>query len=567
MAKNTNNSLSDLNNQGTPFNRNLRDDEISQEGQSAEGDRIKNNDATIKANRDVLRDYELHEEDKIALEKGIEDREADNRFLKQTGIRDLADMTSLFNRNAIIDYGRYIKSDGSVEANWKHYNSTVDGKGLSFSPNSEITAKNTPVKYKDNSLDSDDGLSLQNLIAWSEKYPALQLKFQDFAYCKKLGYYPNNRLIVLRRFKAGVPDNLFDYVNESGNLGYNQPLSTMVTWWKPDEEIGDMTFNFNEEWKTYDSGLMDTFKESLSNLTGGLLDNITGGDSKTKKSAGANDLITALLSDKLTTNPDFRREDGTPYTRSGMGNPNLIYEAMVRKTGGDGLKSEVKFNISFEYEMRDINGIDPGIAMLDLISNCTRMGTTTAEFRYNIPILKESESVKALINGNVSKASKAFKEDIKKFTSGIKEIFTDVTDNLKNASITSGEGLGNIVSSGVEYIISRYRENLKAALSVETGLPSGIWHITIGSPKSPIISCGDLVLSSSTLKLGNELGYNDFPNSFKIDYTLDSARTRGRDELTRIFNAGRGRVYVYDKAIKNPDYDLYDNGSSKGNEK
>lgn len=565
--RSTNNSLSDLNNDGHTFNRNLNDNEIGENGKSKFAKSVEENRAAIKAKREAISSGSNKNTDTTQ----IDDLETKNKSLMNKSSLDLndnANMTSLFNRNAVIDYGRYINPDGTPDINWKHYNSEANADGsLNFKPNSSIRKKNEPVKYIDNTLDSNEGLSLQNLISWSEKYPALQLKFQDFAYCKKLGYYPNNRLIVLRRFKSGVPDNLFDYINDSGNKTYNQPLSTMVTWWKPDEEIGDMTFRFNEEWTKYNSGLMDTFKESLSNLTGGILDKVADAVTPAKKSSGANDLISALLSDKLTTNPDFRREDGTPYTRSGMGNPNLIYEAMVRKTGGDGLNSEVDFNISFEYEMRDINGIDPGIAMLDLISNCTRMGTSTAEFRYNIPILKESDSVKALINGNVSKASKAFQKDIKKFTDGIKDTFEDVTKNLKNITISNiGEGIGDIVSGGVEYIISRYRENLKAALSVETGLPSGIWHITIGNPKSPIISCGDLVLSSSILKLGTELGYNDFPNSFKIDYTLKSARTRGRDELSRIFNAGRGRVYVYDKSINNPDYDLYDEGSSTGNE-
>ena len=94
-------------------------------------------------------------------------------------------------------------------------------------------------------------------------------------------------------------------------------------------------------------------------------------------------------------------------------------------------------------------------------------------------------------------------------------------------------------------------------MAAETGLPSGIWHITMGNPKSPIISCGDLILSSSELKLGRELGFNDFPNEFSVEYTLESARERGRDELERIFNAGKGRVYTYLDSENNSDYGIY----------
>jgi len=115
----------------------------------------------------------------------------------------------------------------------------------------------------------------------------------------------------------------------------------------------------------------------------------------------------------------------------------------------------------------------------------------------------------------------------------------------------------NLAKNFLEYIISRYREELKSSLAVDTGLPSGIWHVSIGNPKMPIISCGDLIITSSKLKLGKEFGYNDFPNSFEITYRLKSARERGRNELVRIMNSGRGRTYVYPEASDNPDYDMY----------
>lgn len=564
-SKNTNNSLSDLNNEGQGFNKSLRldnnsDGSISNQTVSKQ-EKLKSEIKELEKKRSTA----STEKEKDSFTNQIDTK---NKELSRTDTLsndDLSNMDSLFDSNALIDYGRYIKSDGTIQANWKRFNSDYDKENgqFTFKPNnSDITAKNTPVLYNDSDLDSDEGLSLPKLIAWSEKYPALQLKFQDFAYCKKLGYYPNNRLIVLRRFKAGIPDNLFDYVNDSTTIEFNQPLSTMITWWKPDEDMGDMEFSFNENWESHKDGIMETFKSSLSDATG-----VSIGDSEVKKDGKkaniASDLVTALIADSFVRDKNFRKEDGVPYTRSSVGSPNLIHEAMARKTGGDGMSSKVSFNLKFEYEMRDINGIDPGIAMLDLISNCTRMGTSVSEFRYNIPFLtEEAVSIKALINGDIGKALDAFKSDLKLFTDGVKDGFEEISKDIKAGATAIATGIANVAENAVKYIMSRYREKLKAAISADTGLPSGIWHVTIGNPKSPIVSCGDLIISSSTLKLGNELGYNDFPNEFSVTYKLNSARPRGRDELNRIFNAGRGRVYVYPKAKDNPDYDLYSNGNS-----
>lgn len=300
-----------------------------------------------------------------------------------------------------------------------------------------------------------------------------------------------------------------------------------------------------------------------------------GGTSETKKttSEGYEDLLTALSLDGLTsvfggTKKDYQREDGVPFTRSSTGNPNLIKQAMKRKTGGEGLESEITFKLKFEYELRYVNQIDPSIALLDLMSNAMRMGTSESEFKYNIPFLKNSDLIKGFINGDISKATEMFEKNIEIFTNDISKTTKNIMNNLKVLTKNvADKGVGGIAKTSLQYIVSRYREDLKASLSVDTGLPSGIWHVTIGNPKAPIISCGDLIVESSRLKLGKELGYNDFPNSFEITYSLKSARPRGRNELIRIFNSGRGRLYVYKQTNLNPDYDLYGSDTTQNKDK
>lgn len=459
-------------------------------------------------------------------------------------------MRSLFDDNAYIDYARYMQG-GIGPKDWKSYNSKEVGeennKTTEFQLNSTITDYNKPVLY----AEKETSLDVNSILTWSEKYPSMRLKGQDFAYCKKIGYYPNNRLIILRRFQGGVPDNLFDYYNVNN---YNtSPISTLVTWLSPDvEELLELTFN--EKWVDNDLGIMDAVQN-------------TSEDSSNKKNKESitstfRDSIMALVGDSIVKKyKDFKHEDGTEYKMSFEGNPNLIKASKKRVTGGGGLESDIRFKLKFEYEMRYIKGIDPSIAMLDLISNCIRMGTSTESFKYNIPLLKESEIVQSFMQNDFDRAVDELSKKLEEYAKEIKTNFTKLLNNagsliketVKNPDKAVGDALGGVMT----YIFSNFREALKAAITADTGLPSGVWHVTIGNPKSPTIACGDLVLKTSSLKIGNELGFNDFPNSFSVEYTLESARERGRDGLSQILNTGRGRVYTYKDYRNNPDYYRY----------
>lgn len=269
MAENTNNSLSDLNNEGKKFNTLLSSDSLKNPNSNLDKiKKLEDDNASLK----ITYQKSSNKDTKEAISNTITYNQ--NEINKLSNLSDFDTNQSLFDRDAMIDYGRYLNSDGTVKANWKEYNKSEKEYLLNN------TAKiNTPVLFKDNSLFSannntfsNEGLSIPNLIQWSEKYPALQLRYQDFVYCRKLGYYPNNRMVVLRRFKGGVPDNLFDYYKKDiARLEFTQPLSTMITWLSPEDEIIDM--EFNEEWVEYNSSMIETIKNSVNNFIGGYIRN------------------------------------------------------------------------------------------------------------------------------------------------------------------------------------------------------------------------------------------------------------------------------------------------------
>ena len=551
MAKNSNNSLSDLNNEGLDFNgyvskdrENYNNQKKSEEGYIREIEAQKTKRANAKD------EAEIHD---IDSEITILERDLDNLRSDSDYIQNLSYANSMFDKTAYVDYARVY----NAKKNWKHYNSSEDKNGdMIFGLNNE----NSLNQIVEGDIDEKvlaEGLSIRHLVQWSEQYPALQLRGQDFAYCKNLDTYPNNRLIVLRRFKNGVPDNLFDYATPEtiNDNNFLQPLSTLINWVKPNQEF--LRMNFNENWEKYESSIMETLASTFGK------DGIGGKISKEGfvNSVVSNGIVGIFMDSLGEADKQFKQESGVNYLeRNFEGNPNLIKSAKKRKTGGGGLNSKITFDLTFEYEMRYINGIDPGVAMLDLISNCMRMGTSTSEFRFAIPALKENTAIKKAIEGNFSiefeKVESAINAFTEKITKTVNTIIKKGKEELEDKS--TSDILEDATNTALKFVISRYRENLKAALSVDTGLESGIWHVTIGNPKNPIVSCGDLILTNSSLSLGKELGYNDFPNEFSIKYDLESARERGRDELERVFNCGRGRIYTYNKASNNPDYGIYD---------
>jgi hypothetical protein len=459
---------------------------------------------------------------------------------------------SILDRYAIIDYGR-VMANGNVA--WNEYIK----EGDKYIGNNKLSY-NVPVP---NQNQGDDDITIQNLVSWSEKFPALQLRFQDFAYCRYLGLYPNTKMIVLRKFKDGVPDNLFDlHLNRSYLIGTPQaeflsPIRTLVTWMKPEDKFP--TINFGDDWENGEYDIATTFNKVFSEFK--------GTSKETKKESKPLSLsmldyaaIVGLLGlEKTDSTSDLEQQDLS-------GKPNLIKKSAKKKTDGSGINGSISIDLKFEYDMRYIQGLDPGIAMIDFISNCIKMGVSTSEFRMNYMFINP-DKINEVLNGNFDKIYQNFTNNVNKVGDTIATYFTDLEKILADSTKLSPTEMSkklndfmntlsnkstNVVTSTLKFILSRYREDLKAAVAAETGSPSGVYHVTYGNPKIPIMGIGDLYPEDmGSIELGTELGYNGFPNSFTYNIKLKSARPRGAQEIQRIYNV-RGRTYVYPKANQEP---------------
>lgn len=413
------------------------------------------------------------------------------------------------------------------------------------------------------------------------KYPAAKISYADFLYCKRLGAYPNNRLVILRRFFQPMDDDLF----ESKISNVNQsPLSVMITWF---DEF-PLEIKYGENWESKSRSIIEEFGNAISSLTPDFINKNKHVTTITDKFNNVSNFNNANLSSPWLKTLFYQFVDNLYRNNSSNippnfknvlteANPNLI-RSSVKKLG---LSFELNFPLNFTYVMRYINGIDPHVAMHNIIANGVRMGTSTS-----VSIFPKSTEfpitvVNQFNNGEVINAMETIYNNVSKYlstvftTNATKDEKTGRTITTKNANKSLIDIVKGIVENNTDaaktyarQLFSLYRFNIVAAIQSDMGLPSGSWHVTVGNPFNPIVSVGDLIpqaSSSMTMKFNNELSYDDRPTEVTFTITLQNARPRGAQEIEQMFNAGKGRIYVYPQYDDDPDLYLSDENVAVGN--
>ena len=400
------------------------------------------------------------------------------------------------------------------------------------------------------------------------------LRPADFAYLKDLGVYPNNRLMIARRFLGPIDDNIM--VNSGGDVG---SLATIVSWMPESEDL--FSINFGEVWGEADasfSGIIDGIGNDFK-IKG--LGEIMGGAGGAIPLPGFTEILQRQLMAKMGI-----ISDGSANTIP-SGNPNLIKEAKVRKTigydePGSGLMGKLSFKVTAEYEMKFISGLDPTIVWMDIISNILRFGTSTS---INWGLNKSfAAKMKQWINNPgalLNELGKKIREAVTTATGLIQK----EAENLKNAfekeqkagqqeSTSEGDedddseenieafiksarkaydGIINKVIRGLKSVlngvVSKYKVKAIGVFNALTGSPSTPWHLTIGNPLRPIFCCGDMLTQNVTLTMGSQLAFNDLPSSIKVEFELTNARNLGLQEIMSKFNSGYLRTVDVQKSF------------------
>lgn len=449
-----------------------------------------------------------------------------------------------------------------VDKKWEKNNNSAyeeslfnEGVNVAYFPQTYDENKRYNLEYEvsgvSNNPHSDDiyDIRTQSIIEWSRKQSmALRLDEKDFVYLKNLGVYPNNRLIICRKFGQGVGNDL-----SSVNI---KPISTLISWVPPGEDFFSITFG--EKWTEADKSFVDIFNKLGSEYKIGSGDK-GGGESGlgTILSGGLGAVplpgFTHVIQRKILYMLGLIDKEGSEIIPEGT--PNLIKSAKIRQlpdndSDSSGLNCNISIKVDIEYEQKFIGGLDPTKAFYDILGNIAQFGTQDAVF---------------YLNGSAKNATK-FKEWFDKLNNKPYDALLDVMNAFKDALIIQKESMDDVISdmssengflSIFTGILKKYQIRIKGVVDSLVGTPSGPWHVTIGNPKRPLFTSGDMYCKDVTVTFGNILAFNDLPSTIKVSFTLENARPLGLGEIMSRFMMGQGRTY-----IPGPTFFTYVNSSS-----
>lgn len=424
-----------------------------------------------------------------------------------------------------------------------------------------------------NHTDDSYETSVVDLVEYTKNYKSMRLNYSDFAYLKNLGVFPNNRLMIARRFAGPVPDDLTS-IKE-----IEFPIATLISW-VPDGE-NFIKVAVGEKW-TESEG---SFKEILNSmgkdvLTGKNRDGSLGGKIYEGISAIPLPGFMQGLQYSLLNKLGLTDRSGEIEYLLPAGDPNLIRQAKIRQTisdntVGSGLTSRFSITMTVEYEQKFINGVDPTLVYYDIISNILSFATSNSTFQFNRNMgEKSSQFLNDMISGDIKAITRAIQGFVKELISALKVTVGEIQkyfmgglegakkENIDKAAEAAKKDPNAIINSEIEEarkifasilnnawrvtvgnIITKYKIKIVGVINALTGAHSTPWHITIGNPKKPLFSSGDMYVDNVDIEMGNILSFNDLPSSIKATFTLNPARDYGAQEIFNKFSVGEGRTY------------------------
>lgn len=459
---------------------------------------------------------------------------------------------------ATVQYNR-IERKWENETNSNYEKSLYDNDSAAYFPtksddNDASLSKVVTTKNENPHTNDIYDVTTQAIIDWSGvQQPAIKLKAADFAYLRYLGVYPNNRLIVCRKFGNPIGNDL-------SSKGSPSPVSTIVTWRLPGEEFFEISFG--EKWKEAEVSFKKILDDAQKKITGeDKLGGAAGGGFGLSPLPG----FTEIWQRQVMKEMGILDNEGADIIPAG--NPNLIKQAKQRVLVDDdeaesGLECKVSVKVVAEYEQKFIGGLDPTKAFYDIVANITKFGTQNSLFYLNGGG-KASTKFKTFLHDLKVNPRAALTKLLTDTIKAIKGLMSDLldalglgkekTDDEKEAaeeakkSGKEGEGiflkLIDTLLQAVSGMIKRFEVRILGVLNALTGQASGTYHVTIGNPKRPLFCSGDMIVSEVNVTFGEVLAFNDLPSRIKAEFTMTNARPLGLQEITERFAQGVGRSY------------------------
>lgn len=409
------------------------------------------------------------------------------------------------------------------------------------------------------------GCSIKELVQASEtgELGRATYAYSDFMFCKHLGKVSNNYLVTLRRFPLPVDD----YINtqgendESRNIMQSQNASAigcMVTWMGvsgnslnnilkysykmpfKDAQASEQQQRNADENQTMLNGIFSIFDP---NYRSAYMDGRAG--------EAANGVFKSIGINTDGFQPPYKGEEYWSFR-----DQNKVYGPIdsIRNTyvrSDDGLTFDHKVSLTFEYELRSYNGINPRQAMLDLISNILNVTYTTGTFWGGGYKSTGAHQSNIFANLSVFKCKGGFTDFVDAFADDLSTVGKKVGDNLGFGSDSVKDviknvfkqlnSIGGMLMGGMLNKLGRpQKQRFNALLSPA---PIGFWHVTIGNPKHPIMSIGNMVITNCSIEHDGPLGLDDFPTGLKVTVDLERGKPRDLRDIEKLYMQGNDRIY------------------------
>lgn len=419
-----------------------------------------------------------------------------------------------------------------------------------------------------------------------------RFKYADFMYCKDLGKVSNNHLVVLRKFAHPIPDHIgrgstpqYLIGNDEWQWEIEGDVGRLISWFGTDDnKIEDIAkFSYRATWKELNAEI-EQMDSNADNPNSGIIGMLSNGlNVNYNRAVGAgqvgNHSILTWLGSKMNPNVTqgigqnnmlLRNYDNYKiYTPKNTIQSNHLYEGK--------LEFSHEFTLTFSYELRAYDNINPRSAFLDLLGNILEVTYRRGKFwggsRKVIGPSQDTSmfnKVNKFIDGTIDKipgwlASFAagglnFSKIMGTISSGAIEIFNGALDQAKSfmAGATSGQAVAQKVAGWMVKMNNEhgFTEAVKGMLKNALGRPQiyawhslvsgddvGLWHVTVGNPKAPILSIGNLILMNAEIQQSGPLGVDDFPTQLKVIVTLKHPRPRDISDIGRMYTGGTNALY------------------------
>lgn len=469
---------------------------------------------------------------------------------------------SIFNRATAVLLG---SSDGSYDVDLENDSSEwriITNTPLMDSPETrKRIKKHSACSIKDLVEASASGMMGRATYAYS-----------DFMYCKHLGKVPNNYLITLRRFPLPVDDfigaqgeSYSTYSQDEHQSKNASQIGCMVTW------MG-VSGNDLQSILKYTVKMPFQFKNSQEGQqakTGG------DGDNAGKLQGIFNMFDSTYRAQYMggyagdSANQAFgffgiNGLGGPPYKgHIGMRDDTKVYGPVDAIKGtymrsDQGLNFDQKITLVFEYELKSYNGINPRQAMLDLLSNILSVTYTSGSFFGGSYRGSGAHQSNVFANLNIFKCRGGFTDFVDAFAQDIQNVGKKIATTLSTPQdvLKVLNQVGGMLIAG---LLNAWGRPAKAMFnSLLSPAPVGFWHVTIGNPKHPIMTMGNMIITDTTIEHMGPLGLDDFPTGLKVTVQLERGKPRDLRDIEKLYMQGNDRIYA---PMGNKVYDMYYNAA------